>query len=36
VLHGLAAGDKVVVSVDRDGVKDGARATIETRSQSDA
>jgi HlyD family secretion protein len=36
VLHGLAAGDKVVVSVDRDGVEDGAHATIEASSQSDA
>jgi HlyD family secretion protein len=35
VERGLEAGDKVVVSVDRDGVEDGALATIETPSQSD-
>jgi HlyD family secretion protein len=30
VLHGLEAGDSVVVSVDRDGVEDGAAAVIDT------
>ena len=34
VLQGLEAGDKVVVSVDRDGVEDGAPAAIEADSQS--
>ncbi len=30
VLSGLKAGDKVVISVDRDGVEDGAEARIES------
>jgi HlyD family secretion protein len=35
VLKGLKAGDKVVVSVDRDGVENGARAEIETTTSGD-
>ena len=35
VVRGLEAGDKVVVSVDRDGVEDGARAEIETTTGGD-
>jgi HlyD family secretion protein len=35
VLKGLKAGDKVVVSVDRDGVENGARAEIETTTGGD-
>ncbi|MCH5372679.1 MAG: efflux RND transporter periplasmic adaptor subunit, partial [Planctomycetes bacterium] len=35
VVRGLKAGDKVVISVDRDGVEDGARAEIDHSSDAD-
>ena len=35
VLQGLQAGDRVVVSVDREGVKDGAHAEIESTAGDD-
>ena len=31
VTEGLAAGDRVITSLDRAGVKDGARVAVETK-----